>query len=142
MFQTFKPLLLVVWAMMLLGKTPSTTKAPVYQLKIKIDKLILHTGKIMIAVYSNEHDFLTKPILKKKVSLEELKHDIVFTNLKVGDYAVTLFQDLDGDGKLNKIFSVPTEPYGLSNNPDGFPAWRETKFKINQNKTITITLKN
>lgn len=142
MFQISKTFLLSAWIILLLGKNPIPTKPRAYRLDVKLDRVILHTGKIMIAVYDNQHDFLIKPAIKRTVLLTNIKHTIVFTNLKGGEYAVTLFQDLDGDGKLNKVLSVPTEPYGLSNNPDNFPNWSETKFTINQNKLITIILKN
>ena len=120
----------------------SIANPPVFQLNVKVNHILLHRGKIMIAIYDNDHDFMKKPLQKRTVELADFKKDIIFSNLKEGEYAVALFQDLDGDNKLNKVASMPTEPYGLSNDPDGFPNWEETKFQINENATIIVTLKN
>ena len=32
-----------------------------------------------------------------------------------GDYAVAVFQDLNGNGRIDRPFFIPTEPYGFSN---------------------------
>lgn len=52
-----------------------------------------------------------------------------------------LFQDTNNDGRMNSIFGVPLEPYGVSLNASGFPSFKKTKFRLNRNKTINIKLK-
>ena len=50
-----------------------------------------------------------------------LKSAVVFSNLEPGRYAAIAFHDEDGDGKLGESFlGVPTEPYGFSNDVQGF----------------------
>ncbi len=52
---------------------------------------------------------------------DALKGAVVFSNLAPGRYAVITFHDENGNGKLDKnVWGVPTEPYGFSNNAQGF----------------------
>jgi uncharacterized protein (DUF2141 family) len=45
----------------------------------------------------------------------------VFSSLPPGRYAVIVFQDANGDGRIDKnIVGVPTEAYGFSRNASGF----------------------
>jgi uncharacterized protein (DUF2141 family) len=68
------------------------------------------------------------------------------TDVPCGDYAIKVFQDLDGDDKIgHNLVGMPTEPYGFSNDVFGMfgpPAWGEAKFVVASPDTrITITLK-
>jgi uncharacterized protein (DUF2141 family) len=53
-------------------------------------------------------------------------------NVKPGTYAIAVFHDTNGDGKLDRSFiGLPSEPYGFSNNvgrrgPPNFEAARIT----------------
>jgi uncharacterized protein (DUF2141 family) len=53
-------------------------------------------------------------------------------NVKPGSYAIAVFHDTNGDGKLDRNFiGLPSEPYGFSNNvgrrgPPNFEAARIT----------------
>jgi uncharacterized protein (DUF2141 family) len=45
----------------------------------------------------------------------------VFTNLAPGRYAAVAFHDENGNSRLDKsLLGMPTEPYGFSNNVEGF----------------------
>jgi len=51
-----------------------------------------------------------------------------FTGVAAGHYAFSVFQDVDEDGDLNtNLLTMPTEPYGFSNNARG--AFGPAKFK-------------
>lgn len=71
---------------------------------------------------------------------------IDFENIKNGTYAISVFLDQNKNGILDKnFFGIPTEPYGFSNNV--IPAMRassfqEASFDIQEDKAITIKLKN
>ncbi len=46
--------------------------------------------------------------------------ELLFSNLSPGDYAVMLFHDENGNGKMDSnIVGIPTEGYGFSNNAKG-----------------------
>jgi uncharacterized protein (DUF2141 family) len=54
-----------------------------------------------------------------------------------GKYAIKLFHDLDGTGKLAKnLFGIPTEPYAFSNNATGHmgpPEFNSAAFDVGAN---------
>ena len=69
----------------------------------------------------------------------------MFSNLAPGRYAAIAFHDENGNGKLDKNFlGVPTEPYGFSNNVQGFlgpPTFDAAALDIGDgNAAIRITL--
>ncbi len=78
----------------------------------------------------------------------EVKADTVIINysdLPDGEYAIKLFHDVNGDGKMaTNLFGIPTEPFAFSNNAVGKmgPAkWVDAKFTISGAKTAhAITL--
>lgn len=57
----------------------------------------------------------------------------VFRDLPSGRYAIVIYHDENGDGKLNLRFGMfPKEGYGLSNNPSvsGPPAFQDAAFDL------------
>jgi len=54
--------------------------------------------------------------------------EFVFPSVAAGRYAISVFQDVDGDGDLTQnLLTMPTEPYGFSNNARG--AFGPAKFE-------------
>ena len=68
----------------------------------------------------------------------------VFTNIPVGTYAIAVFQDKNGDGKLNKnLFGIPKEPYGFSANKYGKfgpPAFEDVAFDVEEDVSLSLTI--
>jgi uncharacterized protein (DUF2141 family) len=64
--------------------------------------------------------------------------------LPAGNYAVSAYQDLNGNGKLDKnLVGIPSEPYGFSNNARPkfrAPNWDETRFELRADTQIEIKL--
>jgi uncharacterized protein (DUF2141 family) len=44
---------------------------------------------------------------------------MVLSELPPGRFAIAVFQDTDGDGTLDTVLGIPTEPYGFSNDAIG-----------------------
>ncbi|MGI9552193.1 MAG: DUF2141 domain-containing protein, partial [Aurantibacter sp.] len=66
-------------------------------------------------------------------------------NLDIGDYAISIYHDVDADGELDaNLFKIPTEPTGFSNNPKsifGPPDYRKALFSFGKDgQEITIKL--
>ena len=63
-----------------------------------------------------------------------------------GEYAVTVFQDLNENGELDtSSIGFPREPYGFSNDARGSfgpPKFRKAKFDVAGNTSISIELDN
>lgn len=60
--------------------------------------------------------------------------------LPAGEYALSVFHDVDDDGKLERNFlGLPKEPAGLSNNlrpKFGPPRWKDAKFAVGDGVTV------
>lgn len=110
-------------------------------LVIKVVGITTIKGELYIAVYSNAENFLKKTVEATRVKIKRSSETVSF-KLPKGEYAVTLYQDLNGNGRLDKLFSVPVEPYGVSNNRDGFPSYEGAKFILDKNKVLNIQIKN
>jgi len=83
------------------------------------------------------HDFTHIP-----AGAQELR---ISTELPPGKYAVTVYEDLNGNHKLDhNLIGIPREPVGVSNNPPsrmGPPRFNECAFRLGQTaQTINITL--
>lgn len=100
--------------------------------------------KIWVSVFS-EKDFLEKSVQTKSVIISGSKVIVEF-GLPPGEYAVSTYQDINGNGKLDRYFiGKPKEPFGFSNNvkPFGPPSYKDCKFILtNSPKFISITLIN
>ena len=112
-----------------------------FDLTIEISGMNTDIGKIFLAIYDKKEHFLKKGKDTNAV-VKDKKAVAYFKNLKKGDYAVSLFHD-ENDNKImdTKIFGIPKEPYGFSNDATGFmgpPKFKDAKFNLDTDKTITI----
>lgn len=105
-------------------------------------------GELLIGWF-NSADTFRKPALavyKKKIAMNgESTITILFPGLPSGKYAIALFLDENGNGKIDKNFlGIPTEFYGISNNV--YPVTRaanfeEAKFVLDKpNQVINIKM--
>ena len=100
--------------------------------------------KIWVSVFS-EKGFLEKSIQTKSVIVSGSKVIVEF-DLPPGEYAVSTYQDVNSNGKLDRYFiGKPKEPYGFSNNvkPFGPPSYKDCKFNLTSSpKLISISIIN
>jgi uncharacterized protein (DUF2141 family) len=104
-------------------------------------------GDVYVYLYTSEEGFpieISKAKSFKKAEVVSKNVSVIFKNLKPGIYAVSVYQDIDANGKINQNFlGIPKEPVGVSNNAEGFmgpPKYDDAKFNLNSNKTIEIKL--
>ncbi|MCB0569360.1 MAG: DUF2141 domain-containing protein [Phaeodactylibacter sp.] len=78
-------------------------------------------GSLFVAVYDSEDTFPSKgsPAAGRSVHVDSAPAmQLVFEGLPYGRYAVAVFHDLNGNGRLDtNALGIPTEPYAFSNNP-------------------------
>jgi uncharacterized protein (DUF2141 family) len=130
------------------------------ELRITVDGIRSAHGTVLIGLYdgpasfgkaveaSAKKGFLIDPDRFAAVALRAnaaLKSAVVFSNVQPGRYAAIAFHDENGNGKLDKNFlGVPTEPYGFSNNVQGFlgpPTFDAAAMALgDSNEAIGITL--
>ena len=106
---------------------------------IEINEVLPNQGKIIMAIFNSKNGY------KKKILYKALTIDSTSTTLLVdeilpsGEYVISMFQDKNGNGKLDTyIFGIPKEPIGITNYfkkgiPGGF---NKLKIQINEDKMI------
>ena len=106
---------------------------------IEITEVLPNQGKIIMAIFNSKNGY------KKNIPYKELKvestSDTLFVNetLPSGEYVISMFQDKNGNGKLDTyFFGIPKEPIGITNYfkkgiPGGF---NKLKIQINEDKMI------
>lgn len=99
-------------------------------IKIKIEGIKNVTGNLHIALCSNEKQFLEEEnIYKGKIIAVKSHTEDAEFDVPAGNYAILIYQDENGNGKLDKnILGAPKEKYGFSNNEFG-PGGRKPKFE-------------
>lgn len=119
-----------------------------YRHSIRFDNLSKRKGVLYIGWYKSAEDFRQpdKAVIRRQVAVEGKESEWVhFADIKPGTYAVAVFFDRDGDGKLGMNFlGIPKERYGFSNNV--YPAMRaanfkEASFEVKENGEQVIRLK-
>jgi uncharacterized protein (DUF2141 family) len=108
---------------------------------IEINGVTVNGGLVYVAVYSNENDYKAETTSIKFI-LEPVSGSITHSlELPEGEYVVSVFQDKNGDEKLNSgLFGIPSEPvgktnYNLKGSPGGF---NKLKAPVNGNSTTLI----
>ncbi len=115
-------------------------------LTLNVSNIESTDGSMMIAVYDSKKGFDKKSTyraINRRVEQAEMR--VVLADMPAGEYAVMLFQDLDGNEKLDtNMLGIPKEPWSASlegRSVFGPPAWSDVNFKIGeQNVSIKISL--
>ncbi len=139
----FAFLILLVVTTLCYGQTPDTTfyiRGTITN--YKADKTIY------IAMYANADDFKHQKGYKKlRFTGNQLEPDSLpytFNEVKPGEYIIAVFQDCNGDGKINMGPFGPVEPYRIYKPNYGLfgPKFDKCKFTVNGSiDTAHIALK-
>jgi uncharacterized protein (DUF2141 family) len=102
-------------------------------------------GQIYVAVYDRPEAFPTPGQQRTGQILSATEQSLIvhFKDLPPGEYAAVAFQDVNGNGKLDKNFlGIPKEPYGFSNGTRGSagPKFSAAEVTLNPDGTTTIVL--
>lgn len=113
------------------------------KLTITIKNIKEHTGTLKIGVY-NEQNYMktTAASAVTKASKDEIT--VTINVPAAGKYAVAIFQDKNGNGKLDSNFlGIPNEPFGFSNiksYPMGTPKFKNAAIDIDKDLNLIIPL--
>jgi len=117
--------------------TPQTAQAqsgPQGELSVEIVGLKPSEGEVRVALFDSEKDFLQKPFKVGIALVDGAQCHWQLNGLAPGWYAVAIYQDKNGNGKLDhNMLGIPLEPYGFSNNARGIlgpPSFRDARFQI------------
>jgi uncharacterized protein (DUF2141 family) len=95
----------------------------------------------MLAAYGDAETFNKKPLQTLRVPAGEATMTVKWCGLTGNLVALTLFQDLDSDGKMGRnAMGMPTEPWGGSGTPGMFgPTWDSGKVELD-GKPIVVRM--
>ena len=102
-------------------------------------------GHLYVALYNSEETFMKKPLTAFRIDVKDTSLSIPCQGLPAGTYAISLFQDGNGNGKLDSgAFGIPTEKFGFSNDAEGVmgpPSYAKCSFTFSGDTTLVIHLK-
>ena len=105
-----------------------------FALDTEIRAMISSGGEISAGVFTGQDEFPRPPVDRVTATPSAKTLWITFSDLEPGEYAVGVYQDLNGNGRLDAtVARNPTEPWGISNNPrpnDRSPTFDEAKFTL------------
>ncbi|WP_082994859.1 DUF2141 domain-containing protein [Aquimarina megaterium] len=128
----------VILLLMLCIKT-GIAQEPGHSLTVIVTNIESNQGTIQVGLYNTKGNFLNKIYQSISTKAKTGSVEVVFKNVPKGEYAISLYHDTDGNQKLNTFLSIPTEPYGVSNNAKGRfgpPQWEDAKFSISDKEIV------
>lgn len=99
-------------------------------------------GDIYIGVYQKDN-FMAKPTVGDVLKADAGTHQITFKGLAHGEYAVSVYQDVNGNQKFDMDeYGRPAEPWVMSGNvnPNQMPIFEDAKI-IFSSTDQTVSLK-
>ena len=120
------------------GASSVAVAAETVNLRVIATHLKTDQGKLYVWVYDKKDDWLSDRYRTQKSVTVAGNRDgdklTVELLLPAGEYALSVFQDVNDDGKLERNFiGIPKEPAGLSNNVRpkfGPPKYKDAKFTV------------
>lgn len=108
---------LATLAVALLG---AAMPAPAATLTLDVQQASATPGALMIALYDQASPWLKKPLRAFRQAAGPGTTSVTLSDLPDGDYAISLFVDVNGNGRLDtNALGAPIEPYGFSNDASG-----------------------
>ena len=100
-------------------------------------------GMLMVAAYGDAATFSKQPMVATQMRAPaDATATVQVCGLTGSTVAFTLFQDLNGNGKLDaNVFGIPSEPWGASGTvkPMSGPTWEGSAVALD-GKPIVVTL--
>lgn len=113
------------------------------KLTIIVENATKNDGEVLMGVYTKSNFMKAAPEYSDSKNATNKKVSFVFENIKDGYYAASCYQDSNGNKKMDfKSNGMPTEIYGVSNNPVlmGPPSWEDAKFEVKKDTALTIRM--
>lgn len=134
---------LVVALLGSIGTSPVTAQtAPAGSCaQVEVHNVRAQQGLLMVAAFADADSFGKKPQTQLKLPAGDTVMRFELCGLQGSEVALTLFQDLDADGKMGRnLMGMPTEPWGGSGTPGTFgPSWESGRVALD-GKLIVVKL--
>ena len=111
--------------------------------EVRLTNVAPGRGSVMLAAWGSSDSFFKTPLASKRVPASDANLVVALCGLEAKEIAVTVYQDLNGNGKLDTNFlGIPNEPTGASGKPSkyGPPAWDSTRVMLQEGVAIDIRL--
>ncbi len=120
--------------------------AQAFDLTVEVLNVRSPQGTVDVAVFSSAESWLkTAQAVQVQRTAAAEKTVIVLRDLPAGSYAVSMFHDENGNGKMDtNVVGFPTERYGFSRDAMGRmgpPAFADAAIELQRDTTITVTLR-
>lgn len=117
-----------------------------YHFTVEVTGIASDKGHVYLGLYDQKKGFLKEAaaFAKGKVKATGTKISYTFRNLPVGEYAVAVYQDVNGNGKCDRnLIGYPTEGFGFSKNyrPKlSAPSFDDIKIAVRESTKASIAL--
>ncbi len=109
---------------------------------VEVQNVRPEQGMVMIAAYADAASFNKTPVVATQMKAGAATMTFPLCGLAGTTVALTLFQDLNGNGKLDaNVFGIPSEPWGASGKPAAMsaPTWETSSVPLD-GTTIVVKL--
>lgn len=110
--------------------------------QVEVQNLHPGQGPLMLAAYADAASFRKTAVSQMQIAVSAETVQVQVCGLSGKSIALTLFQDLNGNGKLDvNPFGIPTEPWGASGKPTPMaaPTWESSQVPLDGG-TIVVRL--
>jgi uncharacterized protein (DUF2141 family) len=110
-------------------------------------RAMVSDGQITSGVFTREGDFPRDPVTTIQLPAQGRSMTLRFADLEPGEYALGVYQDINGDEKLDiTLGGLSLEPWGISNDAgslDADPTWDNARFQLPaQGRKIVVNLRD
>lgn len=133
-----------IFCLLLMLPLSMTSVAAEGNLKIVVNKIESDQGQLFLRVYNQPEKWLSDDfVVEKSYKVASLLKDnsvVLSLTLPQGEYALSVFHDLDNDGEVKRNYmGMPAEPVVMSNNAPpmfGPPKYKAAKFILGDKPVV------
>ena len=111
---------------------------------VTVDNIKNDTGHLLLGLHTVDTFMKGKGIQSVKSEIKDGKVTATFTNVAPGTYAIMVLHDVNDNSQMDyEANGMPSESYGMSNNPMSFgpPEFSDAKFEVvDKDVEINISL--
>lgn len=109
--------------------------------EVEVHNVRPQQGHLMLVAYLDADSFNKKPVASLRLPAGDAVMRFQVCGLSGDAVALTLYQDLDSDGKMGRnLIGIPTEPWGSSGTPGAMgPTWATGRVPLD-GKAIVVKM--
>jgi uncharacterized protein (DUF2141 family) len=130
------------WAFLIGMSVVALPQARAAELVVRVGHVVSDRGTIRIAVDRTESGYRADGVaFRQGTAVARMPEvSVSFPDIPTGRYAIKVYQDENGDGRLNRnLFGAPAEPFGFSNNARArfsMPPFEAVRIEVKQPRSL------